>query len=408
MHRSDIWSVTQREILFALSAIFGVIVMSKDPSLSRLFLAAFILLYSLWITWMNLVGHRLLQRRLFRSSAKGRGYANTVVVAPPKELEGGTILKMTGDLPGANIIGHVPYGGAAAIDLPGFPFLGSFENIREICRSCNARLLLALGLDDRPGLVGTLQDLCDSLGMRLIWVEDKASKFKGRLDSHQSGSRLMFTNWFEPLEDPINRAVKRAFDIAFAGLVTVTILPGLCVVVWCMHRLYSPGPLFFRQQRTGRNGEIFDMLKFRSMHLNDTPAVQAKAGDQRIFPGGNWLRRSSLDEMPQFLNVLSGENERGRSAPAFRRPRRAVQRDHRRLSGPSICQARHHRTRPGQGVSRRDQRCHERPATRSLRSLLPASLVTAARRLHRFRYCRPGRVSAGNRPITIKAVADAS
>ncbi len=305
LQRSRIWSLTQREILFAIVAIFGVIVMSKDPKLSRVFLGVFILLYSFWIVWMNHVGHRMLQRRLFRASS--RGQANTVVVASPSEIERGTALDMTGNLPGAELLGYVPYGGAAAISVPSFPLLGEFDNIRQICRTYHARLLLALGLDDDPELVHSLQDLCDSQGMRLIWVEDKASKFKGRLDSYQAGSQMMLTNWQEPLEDPINRAIKRAFDIAVSGIVTVAVLPVLCVGVWILHRIFSPGPLFYKQERTGRDGEIFNMLKFRSMRLNDTPGAQAVKGDPRIFPGGGFLRKSSLDEMPQFLNVLKGE-----------------------------------------------------------------------------------------------------
>lgn len=303
--RSRIWSISQREFLFTLVAIFGVIVMSKDPKLSRLFLAIFMLLYGLWISWINQVGHRLLQRRLFRSSERGR--ANTVVVAPPSEIDRGTALHMTGNLPGAEFLGYVPYGGAAAIDLPTFPLLGDFENIGQICRAYRARLLLALGLDENPDLIKTLQDMCDSLGMRLIWVENKATRFKGRLDAHQSESQLYLTNWQEPLEDPVNRAVKRGFDLAFAGIVSATILPPLCLGVWILHRIYSPGPLFYKQERTGRNGEIFGMYKFRSMNLNDTPAAQATVGDPRIFPGGNFLRSHSIDEIPQFLNVLRGE-----------------------------------------------------------------------------------------------------
>ncbi len=208
--RAQIWNVTQREILFTLVAIFGVIVMSKDPALSRVFLAAFMIVYSVWIAWMNQVGHRLLQRRLFSSRSQ---HANTIVVAPPAKIERDKVLHMTGNLPGAELLGYVPYGGAAAIDIPSFPFLGDFDNIRQICLSYHAKLVLALGLDNNPSIVKMLQDLCDSQGMRLIWVEDQKERFGGNFDSHQSGSHLFLTNWQEALEDPVNRGILRVSAI---------------------------------------------------------------------------------------------------------------------------------------------------------------------------------------------------
>lgn len=303
--RQQVWSVSQREILFALVGIFGVIVMSKDDRLSRAFLGVFFLLYASWIAWMNLVGHRLLHRRLYQ---RNRQPANTLVLAPPDEIERDGALFMSNTVPGSEVLGYVSFGdGSAVVTAPSFPILGEFENIREICRNCQAKMLLALGLDDRPDMVRSLQQLCDSLGMRLIWVDDHISQFPGNLDAHQYGNRVFLTNWREPLEDPMNRAVKRIFDFVFASLVVAIVLPPLCLLVWILHRLFSPGPLFYRQARTGRGGEIFEVYKFRTMHVNDTPGMQARVGDARIFPGGNLLRKSSIDEMPQFLNVLHGE-----------------------------------------------------------------------------------------------------
>lgn len=301
--RSQIWSVTQREILFTLVVIFGVIVMCKDDRLSRAFLAAFFLLYSSWIAWMNLVGHRLLHRRLYRRASQS---ANTLVLAPPREIERDAALDMGNTVPGAEVLGYVSYGGVKVGTMPSYPVLGDFTDIREICRSCQAKLILALGLEPRPDLIRSLQQLCDSLGMRLIWVDEREHLFPGNLDAHQSGSRVFLTNWREPLEDPVNRMIKRIFDALFSLAVCVFVLPPLTFLVWILHRMFSPGPLFYRQKRTGRQGEVFDVYKFRTMHLNATPGLQARAGDPRIFPGGNFLRKSSLDEMPQFLNVLNG------------------------------------------------------------------------------------------------------
>ena len=117
----------------------------------------------------------------------------------------------------------------------------------------------------------------------------------------------VFTTHESRLEDPLNKFVKRGFDIVLSVcflLVTALIWP----IVALMIKLQSPGPVLFRQQRTGLGGKPFTMLKFRSMHLNsDADRVQATEDDSRVFPFGKFLRKSSLDELPQFWNVLKGD-----------------------------------------------------------------------------------------------------
>jgi len=307
LSRSAVRSVTQREVLFALGAIFGAIVMSKDGSLSRAFLGIYFLTFSAWISWMNLVGYRRMHRMLY-SKKRSAGAANTVVLATPREIERDGAMRMEGAVPGAEFLGYVNCGPGQVATLPSLPLLGEFSELREICRDAKARLLLAMGLDDRPDLVRSLQQLCDSLGMRLIWVDDKSERFRGNLDSHRSGGQLLLTNWREPLEDPMNRVAKRSFDLVFATGVCLSVLPPLCLAVKLVQLAAgSRGPLFYRQRRTGRDGEVFEVYKFRTMHLNDSPGAQAREGDSRIYRGGQFLRRSSLDEMPQFLNVLFGQ-----------------------------------------------------------------------------------------------------
>jgi lipopolysaccharide/colanic/teichoic acid biosynthesis glycosyltransferase len=312
LSRTQVWSITQREILFVLVAIFGVIVMSRDGTLSRAFLGLFFLLHTAWTAWMNQVGYRLLHRSLYAKPLRADGtrrhhHANTVVLAPPREIERDAAAFFSGTVPGSEVLGYVTYGGGAVAASPTYPVLGDFANLRDICRGCHARLLLALGLEDQPDLVRVLQQLCDSLGMRLIWIDDKEDHFGGKLDSRQHGSSLMLTNWREPLEDPLNRVLKRGADIGISGLVVALVLPPLCLFVKALQLAFSPGPLFYRQRRTGRDGEVFEVLKFRTMHVNDTPGRQAVVGDSRIYRGGAFLRKSSLDEMPQFWNVLAGQ-----------------------------------------------------------------------------------------------------
>ena len=112
--------------------------------------------------------------------------------------------------------------------------------------------------------------------------------------------------------------LKRMFDAAGAALCLLFLAP-LFVVIALAIRLSSPGPVFFRQTRMGRNGRPFQMLKFRSMvdgaeaqrealaHLNEADGLFKIAADPRVTPVGRLLRRMSLDELPQLINVLSGE-----------------------------------------------------------------------------------------------------
>lgn len=109
--------------------------------------------------------------------------------------------------------------------------------------------------------------------------------------------------------DGYGRVIKRGFDIivALAALVIFSPVFGLCAV---LVKLSSPGPVFYKQERMGLDGRTFACLKFRGMTVDaekNTGPVWAKADDGRTTSVGKWLRRTSLDEIPQFINVLKGE-----------------------------------------------------------------------------------------------------
>jgi exopolysaccharide biosynthesis polyprenyl glycosylphosphotransferase len=111
-----------------------------------------------------------------------------------------------------------------------------------------------------------------------------------------------------PSASLLSRFAKRAFDLAVSGLLLILFSP-LFLAVAIAIRLASPGPVFFVQQRAGRFGLNFGMVKFRSMHIS-APAYAEKPGsavDPRIFPLGRLLRKTSMDELPQLWNVFKGE-----------------------------------------------------------------------------------------------------
>lgn len=111
-----------------------------------------------------------------------------------------------------------------------------------------------------------------------------------------------------PLEDSFNTVIKRFFDIVFSSLVIVFILSWLTPILAILIKLESKGPVFFKQSRNGFNYKEFDCYKFRSMTPNDDAHLyQATRGDHRITRIGRVIRKTSIDELPQFFNVLFGD-----------------------------------------------------------------------------------------------------
>lgn len=122
------------------------------------------------------------------------------------------------------------------------------------------------------------------------------------------GNMPVLTNRAEPLENKANEVLKRVFDICFSVLVIVLVLSWVVPLVGLLIKLESRGPVFFRQLRSGKGNKPFYCLKFRSMAVNaDADARQASRHDCRITKVGAFIRKTSIDELPQFINVLLGE-----------------------------------------------------------------------------------------------------
>ncbi len=106
----------------------------------------------------------------------------------------------------------------------------------------------------------------------------------------------------------IHQMAKRMFDIVFSLLVILIIFPIVFPIVFIAIKLEGRGPIFFIQKRNGLNNSIFDCIKFRTMVANQHADTQAAVtNDDRITKVGKFLRNSSIDELPQFINVLRGE-----------------------------------------------------------------------------------------------------
>ena len=152
-----------------------------------------------------------------------------------------------------------------------------------------------------------IMEFCDKNVIRFYYVPRIFSNIQLSLRPEKFGDTVIFTNHHEPLQFLGNRVVKRIFDIVFSAFVLVMLSP-LFPIIALMIKMQSKGPVFFKQMRTGLNGDSFMCYKFRSMHVNaDADRVQATKHDPRKFPFGEFMRKTNLDELPQFFNVLKGD-----------------------------------------------------------------------------------------------------
>lgn len=148
---------------------------------------------------------------------------------------------------------------------------------------------------------------CDRHVLRFFYVPERAEQWGLSLSPVLLDDHEIYTRFESPLSGFGNRCVKRTFDIVFSIVALIPITLSLPWFAWRIRR-ESPGPLFFAQERTGYGGKTFRCLKFRSMHVNtQSDTLQATADDPRKFPFGDFMRRTNLDELPQFFNVLRGE-----------------------------------------------------------------------------------------------------
>lgn len=152
-----------------------------------------------------------------------------------------------------------------------------------------------------------IMQFCDKNVIHFHYVPRQFGNYQLNLKPEQLGEFRLYTNRKEPLLEVQNYALKRAFDIVFSGCVCLCLLPFLPIIALII-KLQSPGPIFFKQARTGSDGRNFYCIKFRSMHVNaDADKIQATKNDPRKFAFGNFMRKTNIDELPQFINVLKGD-----------------------------------------------------------------------------------------------------
>ena len=153
-----------------------------------------------------------------------------------------------------------------------------------------------------------LINYCENHLVHFYSVPDVHNYFQNQMYLERIGMVPYLTLRREPLSRLSNQILKRSFDIVFSLLFLCTAFPFIWMVVAIVTKCTMPGPVFFRQKRNGLDDKEFYCYKFRSMRVNtEADAVQATRDDPRVTRWGHFLRKSNLDETPQFFNVLRGD-----------------------------------------------------------------------------------------------------
>lgn len=208
---------------------------------------------------------------------------------------------------------HLKYLGVAddrpkVKSIEGLKLIGGLDSVLELARQGELDQVLFC-VPNMPR--ERLQDIVDQLSnvsVDVAVIPPEAIQLAPDYRVHLLGQLPVLTLWQRPFRD-INGLVKRGEDLIIAGIATVILSP-VMLITGLLVKFSSPGPIFFVQPRIGFNNELIHVLKFRTMYADrsDLKAEQTTtANDPRVTPVGRWLRRLSLDELPQLLNVLKGD-----------------------------------------------------------------------------------------------------
>lgn len=294
---------TMRQVFYITGAITFFLFLTKDLTISRPFLVAYISAIFLVLYHSHKVLPRFISERTFRQRQRDRA----ILIGPVQNA-----VKLKNWLSKQSQLGYETVGviteETEEAQRQGFRVLGSIDQTETLLKTHQVSLVILTELPFFSQFNRHLIGLCEGQGVRLLIYSDIQDKLGYPLQYFADGDHRFFTLREEPLENVINAYLKRGLDIAISLPVCVFILPVVSLLVSLFQKIQSPGPLLYRQQRAGMQNRTFVIKKYRTMHVHNQPeAKQATVGDRRIFPAGSIMRKLSIDELPQFLNVLSGE-----------------------------------------------------------------------------------------------------
>lgn len=264
-----------------------------------------------FLTWALLVGYRVLLRQaLHYARRKGMNSRNVVIAGTGAAAKSMAQATLEAKWLGLDIIGFYDYshptGYSPLPEHPELQVLGSLEDMVEQVKQGGVdQVYLALPQHKTVELEYCVDALADTTAT--VYIVPDMLTFELMHARWYSMSGIPVVSVYDSPFNGVDGWLKRAEDIVLASLILLVIaLPMLLIAIGV--KLSSPGPVIFKQRRYGLNSQVVEVWKFRTMRVCEDGDVvpQAKPGDSRVTPFGALLRCTSLDELPQFINVLQG------------------------------------------------------------------------------------------------------
>ena len=195
--------------------------------------------------------------------------------------------------------------------IKGDDIIGNLEQLDESIKQNEIDEVVIALSSQPPELLDEIIRICNINAVRIHIIPDYFRFLSSRFQISSIGNFPIITARQEPLEEANRRFFKRSFDIVFSFLVLVFLLSWLYPIIALLIKLDSKGKVLFVQKRIGAKNQMFECYKFRTLTSESSQETEAfkpvLMGDKRVTTLGNFLRKSNIDELPQFFNVLKGD-----------------------------------------------------------------------------------------------------
>jgi Undecaprenyl-phosphate glucose phosphotransferase len=304
LYRKEVLIIT-RAHLGGVVIIFSVLFLNKHLEYSR----EVSLLFAFMGLFLILLERYVIRRTLRQLRRSGYNQKHMLIIgAGPVGMDFARKVRVHRDF-GYNVIGFLDDDEEKQDNsIVGKPVLGGCAILTELLENQSVdEVVIALPLNAYDKY-GSIVKECEKAGVRIRIIPDYNQFLSGSPQIEEFDGIPLLNVRKIPLDDPFNKFLKRLFDICVATIAIILTGPVMILITLGI-KLTSSGPVFFRQERVGLNNRRFDMLKFRSMRVIDdmtAATTWTTVDDPRKTKFGAFLRKTSLDELPQFLNVLFG------------------------------------------------------------------------------------------------------